>query len=211
MNRKYQAGVIFLGLVWPWLSAASADVRRERTLRRPYVTEIGQPYSVSNETLRTEAQKNSELQEYLVDYGTPDYVEIQEISPEWPWESYETRLFYLRRNVEVDFGHVLAIDTPSANLGMMKFQGGIPAQKRHEIEVVMQAQQNQQPVAPSRPLGAVEKQPRESNLNTLVARIEAAAERAAQAADRAVEQSEAAERAANRTVSVVEKMSKGGR
>jgi len=204
MDRKQLFGVTLLGLLWMLNGPANADVRRERTLRRPYVVEIGEPYSISFDTLAVEAQKTDELKDYLANYGSPDYAEIQEITPEWPWESYEVRLFYLRRNVEVDFGHVLAIDTPTSDMGMMKFQGGIPAQKRHEIEAMLDARK----IAPSAEVAAATTttEAHESNMNTLVARIEAAAERASQAADKAVEQSEAAERAANRTVSIVEKM-----
>jgi hypothetical protein len=204
VDRKLLAAALALAFAWIMPSSANAEVRRERTLRRPYIVEIGAPYSISMATLHTEAQKIVELKDYLTGYGYPDYVEIQEISPEWPWESYEVRLYYLRRNIEVDFGHVLTVDTPVPDFGVMKFQGGIPAQKRHEISVVSEAPDS--PAPTPQPPAAPAPAPQESNLSTVVARIEAAAERAAQAADKAVEQSEAAERAANRTVTIVDKM-----
>jgi hypothetical protein len=221
---------------------AVGDVHREKPERRPYIVEIGEPYSISLATMRREAQKMNELTEYLDLYGEPDYVEIQEIEPEWPWESYEVRLFYLLRNIETDFGHVL-FSPGMTNLGVLKFQGEIPPDKRHQIEVILQARlappvqappmqappMQAPPVqappvqvppaeapaaqAPAAPPAVVEAPPPAPEAphtggltEALVARIEAAAERAAQAADRAVEQSEAAARAADRTVTVVERI-----
>lgn len=181
---------------------ASGDVRRERPLRRPYIVEIGEPYRISRATIDAESAKIDELRIYLDHYGYPDYAEIQEIRPEWPWESYEVRLYYLRRNQEIDFGHVLSVESAAADLGVLKFQGGIPASKRLQIETALESA----PPQPSAPSAAAPASPAPSSLSTLVARVEAAAERAAQAAERAVEQSEAAERAANRTANVVDKL-----
>ena len=181
------------------------DVRRERTLRRPYVVEIGEPSSINESTLNAEAARISELGEYLHDYGEPDYVETQEVTPEWPWESYEVRLYYLRRNIETDFGRVVAAES-APNLGLMKFQGGIPAQKRHEIEVVLQSRHPAPPPVAEASAAPAAQPSSSGRLEAMVARIEAAAERAAQAADMAAEHSQAAERAANRTVSVVDQM-----
>lgn len=200
------------------------DVRRQTTRRRPYIVEIGEPYSISMPTLRREAGKINELREYLDYYGRPDYVEIQEISPDWPWESYEVRLYYLRRNLETDFGHVF-FSAAMPDLGVLKFQGEIAPDKRHEIEVVMQAREAQPPPAPiaeappAPPVPAAE--PAEPEvaekrltgdvIEALVQRIEAAAERSSQAADRAVEQSKAAVRAADRTVDIVDQLGQSAR
>jgi hypothetical protein len=196
---------------------ALGDVRIETSDRRPYVVEIGEPYSISFSTLQREAANIEELREYMRDYGSPDYAEIQEIEPDWPWESYEVRLFYLRRNLETDFGHVI-FSSAMPDLGVLKFQGDIPPDKRHEIEVVLQAREAPPPApapaaeepsapaaAPPEPEGAEEGLTGDV-IERLVQRIEAAAERASQAADRAVEQSEAAVRAADRTVSIVDKL-----
>jgi len=127
------------------LSAASArrsvgEVRRERTERRPTVTEIGEPYSISMATLRREADKISDMRDFLTRNGYPDYAEVQEVAPQWPWESYEVRLYYMHWNVEVDFGHVL-FSSALADLGVEKFQGEIAPEKRHEITVILQARQ----------------------------------------------------------------------
>jgi len=205
--------------------SAFADVRREVTERRPYIVEVGAPYSVSRLALEREAEKIHELREYLADYGYPDYSEVQEIEPQWPWESYEIRTFYMQRNLEVDFGHVF-LSPAMPQFGVVKFLGDIPPDKRHEIEVILQAHEAP-PVAPVPPAPppapmaeapvpappqaapAAEPPPSGGLTEALVARIEAAAERAAQAADQAAEQSEAAVRAADRTTNIVNKMIDG--
>jgi len=127
------------------LSAATGhrcigEVRRERTEKRPTVTEIGEPYSISMATLQREAENISDLRDFLIRNGYPDYAEVQEVAPQWPWESYEVRLYYMHWNLEVDFGHVL-FSTAMADLGVEKFQGEIAPEKRHEIDVILQARQ----------------------------------------------------------------------
>jgi len=173
--------------------ALTQDVRREVTGRRPYITEIGAPYSISMAAVEREAQRISELKTYLAEYGYPDYAEVQEIVPEWPWESYEVRLYYLRRDRALDFAHVF-LSEAVPGFGVMRFQGTIPPEKRREIEVVLAAREV--PAPP--PVGATE------STEALVARVEAAAERAAQAAERAAEASDAANRAAARTADLVD-------
>lgn len=194
-----------------------ADVRRERTERKPSIMEVGEPYSISMATLQREAGKISDLRDFIIRNGYPDYAEIQEVAPTWPWESYEVRLYYLQWNLEVDFGHVLFSDA-LADLGVEKFLGEITPEKRHEIEVILQARQipPPPPVVEAQPAMAAAPAPVESaaqvppppsqSLETLVERLEAAAERASRAADSAVEQSEAAVRAADRTVSIVDQL-----
>lgn len=181
---------------------AVGDVRREAPARRPYIVEIGEPYAIGTETLQGEADKLSELKEYLRDYGFPDYAEIQEIEPQWPWASHEVRAYYLRRNLEVDFGHVI-LSTAMPNLGVMVFLGQIPPDKAHQIEVILQARQAPA-VAPAVAAGPPANTGGLSE--ALVARIEAAAERAAQAAERAVSESDAAVSAAERTESIVNQL-----
>ena len=202
-----------------FLRPALGDVRRERSERHPTVKDIGQPYSISMATLGRESEKLSDLRDFIIRNGYPDYAEVQEVAPEWPWESYEIRVYYMHWNLEVDFGRVLFSDAVS-DLGVEKFQGEITPEKRHEIDVVLQARQApppvppvleapappavpMAPVAPAEPAAAATS---DSNLETLVARLEAAADRASRAADLAVEQSEAAVRAADRAVDVVDKL-----
>lgn len=193
-------------------SLTSADVRRERTERRPYVVEVGEPYSITMPTLRNEGDYISELHSYLSLYGYPEFAEVQEIEPEWPWESYEVRLYYLRRNLEIDFGHVF-VDMAMPNYGVLKYQGDIPADKRHEIEVILESRVTPPPPPPLTTAAvpaAVVAPPAPSSegliSEAVLSRLEAAAERAAQAADRATTESEAAARAAERTESIVSKM-----
>ena len=206
--------------------AAIGEVRRERPPRRPYIVEVGQPYAIGVQKLQYEVDHISALKVYVEEYGYPDYAEIQEILPEWPWEPYEVRLYYMQWNLEVDFGPV-SVSEATPNLGMLKFSGDMTAEKRHEIEVVLQAREAPPPpplpaevqavqppaevqaVQPPAEAQAVQPPPPTTGgglTESLVARIEAAAERAAQAADRAAQDSEAAARAAERTVNIVDKM-----
>lgn len=194
---------------------SSADVRRERTARRPYIVEVGYPYAINARRLDFEIAHLNELQDFVRDFGFPDYAEIQEISPEWPWVPYEVRLYYLGSNLEADFGPVtLNPDLP--NFGMLKFRGDMTPEKRHEIELVLQSRHKPAPPAAVRvspPPGAeAERSPRDA-IAAAVERIEAAAARAEEAAERAVTESDAAVRAADRTVNVVNKMQEeaGGR
>ena len=206
--------------------AAIGEVRRERPPRRPYIVEVGQPYAIGVQKLQYEVDHISALKVYVEEYGYPDYAEIQETLPEWPWEPYEVRLYYMQWNLEVDFGPV-SVSEATPNLGMLKFSGDMTAEKRHEIEVVLQAREAPPPpplpaevqavqppaevqaVQPPAEAQAVQPPPPTTGgglTESLVARIEAAAERAAQAADRAAQDSEAAARAAERTVNIVDKM-----
>src|SRR5512143_3927124 len=89
---------------------ALGDVRRERSERHPTVKEIGQPYSISMATLGQESEKLSDLRDFIIRNGYPDYAEVQEVAPDWPWESYEIRAYYMHWNLEVDFGRVLFSD-----------------------------------------------------------------------------------------------------
>jgi hypothetical protein len=206
--------------------AAFGDVRREQTERRPYIVEIGQPYEIGVQRLQDEINHISELKIYVRDYGYPDYSEIQEVSPDWPWEAYEVRLYYMRRNLEVDFSPVI-LSEATPNFGVLRFRGDITPEKRHEIEVVLQAREApppppeaaaEQAVPPPPPPEAAAEQavpppapPSEGGVTeALVARIEAAAERATQAADQAAQASEAAARAAERTINIVDKMEREG-
>jgi len=196
---------------------APGDVRRETPDRRPYIVEIGEPYGITMRAVSREAAHITALREYLSEYGYPDYAEVQEIRPEWPWESYEVRLYYIRRNLETDFGHVF-VSAAMPHFGVMKFLGDITPEKRHEIEVILESRETQPPPAPApaavmapaepAPAPAVEQHEQSSGgLNeTLVARIEAAADRAAVAADRAAESSEAAKQAADRAVAIVDQL-----
>ncbi len=198
-------GIVTLFATTAFGSAAS-DLPRW-TAERPYIVEVGEPYPITSTRLDSEAAHNSALEEQLASYGYPEYVEIQEITPQWPWDAYELRLYYLQRNVETDFGHVI-VSPAMPNFGLLKYQAEITPEKRHQIEVILAARQSPpiRPVIASAPPATTEPEPT-GTLADAVARIEAAAARAEEAANRAVEQSEAAVRAADRTTNMVEKMS----
>ena len=196
-------------------TGAGADVRRERTDRRPYIVEIDHPYEISMARLAEEAGKLSDLAMYLDHYGYPEYAEIQDIQARWPWETYEVRLFYVRSNLELDFGRV--IFSPAApNYGVLKHKAAIPPEKLRRIELILEARRAPAPApgpvaaAPApQPAAAPKPEGGGGLTEALVARIEAAAERASQAADRAVEHSDAANRAADRAVNLVDSMETG--
>lgn len=213
MTRKRELGVLTaaIALIVVASGAAFSDVRRERPPRRPYIVEIGQPYAINTQALQQEVVHISELRSYISRLGYPDYAEIQEITPEWPWVPYEVRLYYLDRNLEAAFGGVV-LSPAAPNFGVMKFHDAMTPEKRHEIELVLQARATP---APPRPLAATlrgeAQQPAAERMEALVSRVEAAAERAAQAADRAAVESEAAVRAADRTVATVQKMGQRAR
>lgn len=219
MIRKIFVVALLASLSALVVRPAAGDVRRTVTDRRPFIIDVGEPVSITMNTLLREEYRIHRMQEYIEEYGTPDYAEIQEIEPQWPWEAQEVRLYYLRRNLETDFGHI-SVSEAMPNYGAMKFEGSIPPEKRHEIEVILQAREAPPPVpalavaAPevAPPVAAPAEQPTAGGLSeALVARIEAAAERAAQAADQAAADSEAAMRAADRTANIIEKMEQSAR
>ena len=213
MTRKTLFAVAILAsLSTVMITPATADVRRTATQRRPFIIDIGEPVSITVTGLQSEARNISQLEEYMSIYGTPDYAELQEVEPQWPWDAQEVRLYYLRCNLETDFGHVVISDA-MPNYGALKFQGAIPPEKRHEIEVILQAREaplalppQAAPPPPETALAPAEQPTARGLTEALVARIEAAAERAAQAAEQATADSEAATRAAERTVTLIEKM-----
>ncbi len=187
---------------------ACAEVRRERSERRPYIVEVGQPFAITGERLEREMRRMSAVREFVGVYGYPDYAELQEIAPEWPWEPYEVRFYYMRPNLEVAFSPVFPLEA-LPNFGVLKYGGDITPEKRREIDIVLQARQAPPTeVAPAAPAAAAAPPaPSPGGVTeALVARIEAAAERATQAADRAAQESEAAARAAERTVNIVDQL-----
>jgi hypothetical protein len=189
---------------------SAADVRHERTERKPSIVEIGEPHSISMATLQREAGKISDLRDFIIRNGYPDYAEVQEVAPAWPWESYEVRVYYMQWNIEVDFGHVLFSDA-LADLGVEKFWGDITPEKRHEIEVILQARQAPPPAPPVvEPPPAMPAEPAPAEQGTQaplqssshpvrVEPLDAVPDRASAADDGAVEQGVAAVRTAGIT------------
>jgi hypothetical protein len=204
MTRKWGLTILVaVALSAEASGTALGEVRRERLARRPYITEVGQPYALSAGALDEEIARISDMRTYIGRYGYPDYAEIQEIVPDWPWKPYEVRLYYLDRNVEAVFGAV-NLSPAAPNFGVMKSHNDMTLQKRHEIELVLQSGMRPAAQPPAAASASADR------LEVLVSRVEAAAERAVRAADRAVMDSEAAARAADRTVATVQKMERRG-
>src|SRR2546422_9239482 len=76
------------------IHSAFGDVRREKTERRPYIVEIGEPYEIDLTGVQREARNITQLREDLELHGYPDYAEVQEVQPDAPWETTEVRLYY---------------------------------------------------------------------------------------------------------------------
>jgi hypothetical protein len=202
---KSGVGLLVAAAVLADVALTHAEVdgtRSERDGGRPYIVEVGVPFAISMEELRQEASGIPELRDCLQDYGSPDYAEIQPIEPEWPWAPSEVRVYYLLRNLQLRFAH-LGVTTAAPNLGVMVFRGGIPREKVQQIHVALHL--------PAQPGPAIATGSGGVEGEALVARLEASAERAEQAADEAVAQSEAAVLAADRTENIVRKITQRAR
>ncbi|HUI24730.1 MAG TPA: hypothetical protein VL403_01500 [Candidatus Kryptonia bacterium] len=213
MNAKRLAVATALSLV-PSVAMAIAydDVRRVTPANRPYIVEIGEPQPLGPRALQRETRHNTDLREYLDFYGWPDYAEIQEIEPNFPWDAYEVRLYYLKRDREIAFGGAF-IAPQVSDLGLIKYQGRMDPGTRDRIVALVTPPPSTaseepervefKPVTAAAPATA---QPDE--IEMMVRRIEAAAERASAAADNAAEASEAANASADRTVNILGKLAR---
>jgi hypothetical protein len=101
---------------------AAGQLRRSAT--RPALIEIGAPVMIDREALSREMGYNEALREYIRLYGWPDYTEIQETDVYPPYAPYEVRVYYLRRNRELAFGHVF-VAPKYHDFGTMKYEGPI--------------------------------------------------------------------------------------
>lgn len=108
-------------------STVASTARGEPQVNRQDVVEIGSPVPISRQVLRAEMGRNNELREYIETYGYPDYAEVQEIRPQWPWAAYEVRTYYLRRNIQISFARVNVSPTVR-DFGVTRFAGRIARQ-----------------------------------------------------------------------------------
>jgi hypothetical protein len=202
--------------------AVGPEVRRVTPPQRPYIVEIGEPRPLSSQALDHERKRNRDLDDYVQFYGRPDYAEVQEIAPDSPWDAREVRLYYLKRDYAVSFGHAF-ISPAVEDFGLVKYQGPMEPVTRDRIVALltptqtameapqMEALQMEAPrmEAPQsvefRPVTASAPAP-PGDIELLVQRVEAAADRASVAADRAANASDAASVAADRTVTILEKL-----
>jgi hypothetical protein len=221
MYAKRLALAVGLWLVPAAGLAIGPEVRRVTPANRPYIVEIGEPHAIDSYGLDRERKINSDLRAYLNLYGWPDYAEVQEIEPVIPWDAYEVRIYYLRRNTEIHFGR--AFISPSVtDLGVVKYEGRMDAGTRDRIVALVTPAQTGEPepvvirreepaavevaAAPVEVAAAPVEPPDE--LELIIQRMEAAADRATVAAEKAAAASEAANASADRTVSVLEKLAR---
>ncbi|HVN88142.1 MAG TPA: hypothetical protein VMW17_25140 [Candidatus Binatia bacterium] len=186
------------------------DVRRETPPNRPYIIEVGEPQTLGPRALRKEAKLNSDLRAYLHFYGMPDYAEIQEIEPNVPWDAYEVRLYYLRRDREIAFGRAF-ISPVVTDLGVIKYQGKLDPATRDRIVAMVTPPPSTAGEEPAnvdiKPVAVTAAAaPQADEIEMMVRRIEAAAERASVAADTAAAASDAANASADRTVNILGKL-----
>lgn len=210
MNAK-QAALAAILLVPSASMAISPEVRRVTPSYRPYIVEVGDPTPLGPRSLEAETKRNSDLQSYIRFYGWPDYAEIQEIEPTIPWDSYEVRLFYLRRDRELAFGR--AYISPYVNdLGLIKYDAIMDPATRDRIVALATPAPATASEEPERvqfqPVMTAAQTVPPSDIELMVQRIEAAAERASLAADNAAAASDAANASADRTVTILEKIAK---
>lgn len=209
MNPKSLAMMAALVLAPAAAMAIGPEVERVTPANRPYIVEVGGPRPLSSLGLDREMKLDSDLNEYIRHYGWPDYAEVQEIEPNPPWAGYEVRVYYLKRSVELAFGR--AFISPSVtNLGVVKYQGLMDQATRDRIVALATPPQTfaqQRAPVEIRAVAAPAAAP-EDEIEMLVRRVETAADRASAAADRAAESSQAATAAADRTTTILEKVSR---
>lgn len=102
---------MLVGLVGlSWIVCDHAVAQPRPVPGRPGLYEIGEPFSISRQSLSQEMRRNDELRLYITQYGWPDYAEVQEILPQWPWSDYEVRLYYLDQRLALAYGRVFLSD-----------------------------------------------------------------------------------------------------
>ncbi len=209
------AMVLALGVV-----VGQADAGLRPSPERPEILEIGDPIGVNREVLRREMDRNGGLRDYIELYGWPDYAEVQEVQVVEPFASYEVRIYYIRRNSYQVFSRV-HVGPSIFDYGIRKFEGPISPETLNRLLTAHAAPVEEEvavapaPVAEAalmpEPAVAVAAEPVEevvapaNDLETVITRLEAAAERAAIAADRAEVMSASAAASADRATGSLER------
>jgi hypothetical protein len=93
---------------------------------RAGIVNVGAPILLSHEQLSAEMEKNFELDEFVNEYGRPDYAEIQRVEMDRPFLPYEVRLYYLAGDRYLVFGRY-NLSPSFTNLGVRKFIGRLDA------------------------------------------------------------------------------------
>lgn len=140
---------------------------------------VGPPVALGPRALAVEMERNPELAAFIALRGYPDWAERVEVDSAPPLEPYEVRVVYLRLDKEIAFTRASILGRLYA--GVRKFDRPISPAMRDRIDAYYLARD------PAR-------------------RAELAAERAAEAAARAERGAATVEDAADRTVSVAQRM-----
>ena len=230
MGRLAVVMFSFLAVVAGFNGSARAELRTAPD--RPGIFEIGDPIMIGRTSLEHEMRLNANLAAYIENYGWPDYAEIQEVQVDYPFAPYEVRLYYLRRNSYLAYGRVIV--APSVfDYGIRKYEGPISpetldrlltvavddgrrASSRHSPQpAAVDAVENEAPaeVVEAEPAPAAAPPAEEAaaapatdqTLEQIILRLEAAAERAAAAADLAEQASIAANSSADRATTALER------
>lgn len=202
---------------------------------RPDIVEIDDPILIGREVLQREMELNVNLEEFIDLYGWPDYAEVQEVQVQEPFAAYEVRIYYLRRDRYLAFGRV-AVAPSISDYGVRKYEGPIRPETldrlltavvpddRHaddaRYEEMSAAPMVEAPVdAPVESMVVVESPDEEvvavvdeapeqpaGDIHMIVTRLEAAADRAALAANMAERASNAATASADRAAVTMERV-----
>jgi len=198
------AVLVLLGLAFTGEARAS-ELRQ--AIDRPDVTEIGNPILISREVLDRELARNTAMAGFIAKYGWPDYAEVQEVAIVEPLAPYEVRLYYLRRNEQ--YAYTRAYVSPALrDFGVRTYRGSIPEETLARILTA-----KGEIAAPTEPVAeeVVRKDiaaapPAVDEVEALVLRLEAAADRASLAAEMADRASKAASASADRANATLDKM-----
>jgi len=101
-----RCGSMFLSCMMMLLVLGTQATAQPRAVPgRPDIYEVGDPFPIARSALSIEMRRNEELKVYISEYGWPDYAEVQEVVPQWPWADYEVRIYYLDRDLALAYGH----------------------------------------------------------------------------------------------------------
>jgi hypothetical protein len=233
MGRFVVVMFSFLAAVVGFNGSARAELRPAP--ERIGVFEIGDPLMINRTSLEHEMRMNANLAAFIENYGWPDYAEIQEVQVDYPFAPYEVRIYYLRRNSYLAYGRVvvapsvfdygirkyegtISAETLDRLLTAAPVHAGEPAIVEVEQDPVVYAVEPEpvdvveaevvEPavVAVEEPVAvAAASPPTDQTLEQIILRLEAAANRAAAAADVAEQASIAANNSADRATTVLER------
>lgn len=97
------------------------------TAERPYVCDIGQPKPLSYRSFQEVLSHNGAVRAVVARLGLPDWAEIQKVSTDAPWNSYEVRTYYRDSNRMYAFARAFILD--STEIVLVRYQGPIPPGK----------------------------------------------------------------------------------